>query len=58
MANHRATGPRTPVPRALRHAGGGHRAAVGGFGWGSFGVLVFVLATAGAALLSALTLLG
>jgi hypothetical protein len=45
MARHRQTGRRLPVPRAFRHAGGGHRAATGVV-WSAVAALSFVLAAA------------
>lgn len=45
MVSHRATGRRAPVPRELRHAGGGHRARPASFGVLSLAlVALFVLA--------------
>lgn len=52
MARHRKAGRRSPVPRALRHAGGGHRADAGVV-WSAVAVALFV----GAALAGAVVAL-
>ena len=50
MGRHHRTGGRVHVPRELRHAGGGHRAVVGGVDWTALvvlgGVIGYVVAAA------------